>query len=113
MTFAGCGDASSCSEWPLRSRAENQERQADMAFTISRRTCLGGASAAIAAPFVLAQSRAIAAADLKFALPWIPHGGYAFLFAAKKLGLWSNGGLNLQIDRGYGSGETCKRVALG
>jgi ABC-type nitrate/sulfonate/bicarbonate transport system substrate-binding protein len=46
-------------------------------------------------------------------LPWIPHGGYAFLFAAKKLGFWSNRGLDVQVDRGFGSGETCKRVALG
>ena len=84
-----------------------------MTRKISRRTWLGGACAAITAPYVLSHRRAFAATDLKFALPWIPHGGYAFLFAAKKLGLWSNKGLNVQIDRGYGSGETCKRVALG
>ena len=85
-----------------------------MAPKISRRTWLGGVSAAIATPYVLKHGRVLAATtDLKFALPWIPHGGYAFLFAAKKLGLWSNSGLNIQIDRGYGSGETCKRVALG
>ena len=47
------------------------------------------------------------------ALPWIPHGGYAFLFAAKQLGYWSDRGLDVQVDRGFGSGDTCKRVALG
>jgi NitT/TauT family transport system substrate-binding protein len=62
---------------------------------------------------VLTARRASAATDLKLALPWIPHGGYAFLFAAKKLGFWNKVGLNVQVDRGYGSGETCKRVALG
>jgi len=84
-----------------------------MTCKISRRTWLTGATAAIAAPYVSTFDRAIAATDLKFALPWIPHGGYAFLFAAKNLGVWSNRGLNVQVDRGYGSGETCKRVALG
>jgi NitT/TauT family transport system substrate-binding protein len=84
-----------------------------MTVKMSRRAMLGGASAAIAAPYVLTCGRALAATDVKFALPWIPHGGYAFLFAAKKLGLWSKGALNVQVDRGYGSGETCKRVALG
>jgi NitT/TauT family transport system substrate-binding protein len=84
-----------------------------MTRKISRRTWLTGATAAIAAPYVSTFDRAIAATDLKFALPWIPHGGYAFLFAAKNLAIWSNRGLNVQVDRGYGSGETCKRVALG
>jgi NitT/TauT family transport system substrate-binding protein len=90
-----------------------QEGKDVMTRKISRRTWLTGATAAIAAPYVSTFDRAIAATDLKFALPWIPHGGYAFLFAAKNLGVWSNKGLNVQVDRGYGSGETCKRVALG
>lgn len=84
-----------------------------MTRKISRRLVLGGGSAAVAAPYVFISKPARSATDLKFALPWIPHGGYAFLFAAKKLGLWSQKGLNPQVDRGYGSGETCKRVALG
>lgn len=68
----------------------------------------------VAGPLVL-KSRQGAAAEtkLKFCLPWIPHGGYAFLFAANKLSYWQSRGLDVQIDRGYGSGETCKRVALG
>jgi NitT/TauT family transport system substrate-binding protein len=84
-----------------------------MTLQISRRNALHQIGAGVSAPFLLPSGRAMAATDLKLALPWIPHGGYAFLFAAKKLGLWSRAGLNVQIDRGYGSGETCKRVALG
>ena len=81
---------------------------------ISRRRFAGLAASALAAPFVLKAGRASAAdATLKMSLPWIPHGGYAFLFAANKLGYWSKRGLQVQIDRGFGSGETCKRVALG
>jgi NitT/TauT family transport system substrate-binding protein len=81
---------------------------------ISRRKMLAAASAAIVAPYVLGARRSFAAGtDLKLSLPWIPHGGYAFLFAAKELGYWNSLGLNVQVDRGFGSGETCKRVALG
>src|SRR5215210_5645751 len=84
-----------------------------MTRNVSRRNALRLVGAGAAAPFVLTARRASAATDLKLALPWIPHGGYAFLFAAKKLGFWNKVRLNVQVDRGYGSGETCKRVALG
>jgi NitT/TauT family transport system substrate-binding protein len=93
--------------------AETRKGKDVMTRKISRRIWLVGATAAISAPYVSTNDRALAATDLKFALPWIPHGGYAFLFAAKNLGIWGNRGLNVQVDRGYGSGETCKRVALG
>jgi NitT/TauT family transport system substrate-binding protein len=82
-----------------------------MSPTISRRAFNAGL-AATAAPALFRSGRALAApAKSSIALPWIPHGGYAFLFAAKKLGYWTD--LDVQIDRGFGSGETCKRVALG
>jgi NitT/TauT family transport system substrate-binding protein len=93
--------------------AETRKGKGVMIRKVSRRTWLAGATAAIAAPYMATGDRALAATDVKFALPWIPHGGYAFLFAAKNLGIWGNRGLNVQVDRGYGSGETCKRVALG
>jgi NitT/TauT family transport system substrate-binding protein len=85
-----------------------------MIGSISRRRVLTGTSAIIAAPLVL-RADPLRAADtqVKMCLPWIPHGGYAFLFAANQLGYWKRRGLDVQIDRGYGSGETCKRVALG
>src|ERR1700722_11748609 len=87
---------------------------APMNQQISRRKMLAATSAASVAPYVLGARRSFAAGtDLKLSLPWIPHGGYAFLFAAKKLGYWSGRGLDVQVDRGFGSGETCKRVALG
>src|ERR1700730_8948793 len=57
----------------------------------SRRTFAAGlGAAAITAPALLRSSRALAApAKVSFCLPWIPHGGYAFLFAASKLGFWA------------------------
>jgi len=85
-----------------------------MFSSISRRRFVTAASAMAAAPLVLKSGQSAAAeTKLKFCLPWIPHGGYAFLFAANKLAYWQSRGLDVQIDRGYGSGETCKRVALG
>jgi NitT/TauT family transport system substrate-binding protein len=50
---------------------------------------------------------------VRFTLPWIPHGGYTHIFAAKKLGLWEKRGLDVTIDRGFGSGEVCKTLGLG
>jgi len=80
---------------------------------ISRRKFVGGTGAVLATPFVLKSGALAADTKLKFSLPWIPHGGYAFLFAANKLGYWGKRGLDVQVDRGFGSSETCKRVALG
>jgi NitT/TauT family transport system substrate-binding protein len=85
-----------------------------MIHSISRRKFVTGTGGMIAAPLALRSDLVTAAeTQLKFCLPWIPHGGYAFLFAASRLGHWKSHGLEVQVDRGYGSGETCKRVALG
>src|SRR5947207_16029655 len=81
----------------------------------SRRTFAAGlGAAAITAPAFLRSSRVLAApAKVSFCLPWIPHGGYAFLFAARKLGFWGNRALEVQVDRGFAWGEPCKPVGLG
>jgi NitT/TauT family transport system substrate-binding protein len=85
-----------------------------MNLRISRRKMLAATGSTLVAPYGFGIRRSAAAgANLKLSLPWIPHGGYAFLFAAKELGYWNSRGLNVQVDRGFGSGETCKRVALG
>src|SRR3989441_10233750 len=81
-------------------------------MTISRRVFLSGSAAAIAAGGARA-ARAQGATKLKFTLPWIPHGGYTHVFVAKKLGYWEQRGLEVTIDRGFGSGEVCKTLGLG
>jgi ABC-type nitrate/sulfonate/bicarbonate transport system substrate-binding protein len=53
-----------------------------MSMHPSRRRFIAAAGATIAAP-LLAAPRARAATKVPFCLPWIPHGGYAFAFAAK------------------------------
>lgn len=88
---------------------------------ISRRTFLKGAGMGMASislgsllDKVYAQRPA--AKDLrkvKFALAWLPQGGYAMMIAAKALGLWEKRGLDVTVDRGFGSGRTAQSVGLG
>jgi NitT/TauT family transport system substrate-binding protein len=40
-------------------------------------------------------------------------GCYAFAFVAEHNGYWRNRGLDVHVERGFGSGDTCKQVALG
>ena len=81
---------------------------------MTRRSFLTG-SAAAAATLAVAHPavRAQTPTKVKFTLPWIPHGGYTHVFVAKKLGYWEKRGLDVTIDRGFGSGEVCKTLGLG
>jgi NitT/TauT family transport system substrate-binding protein len=63
---------------------------------------------AISAPFV-----ARAATPIKFTLPWLPLGPYSFTFVAKAMGFWEKRGLDVTIDRGFGSGRVCVPVDQG
>lgn len=47
---------------------------------------------------------------VKFQLAWIPSGQHAYVFLARKF--WAEKGLEVQVDRGFGSGETAKGVGL-
>ena len=78
---------------------------------MTRRNFLAGSAAATLA--VGRPARAQAPTKVKFTLPWIPHGGYTHVFVAKKLGYWEQRGLDVTIDRGFGSGEVCKTLGLG
>ena len=81
---------------------------------ISRRSFVTGATATAAALAAgIPAARAQAPNKVKFTLPWIPHGGYTHVFVAKKLGYWEKRGLDVSIDRGFGSGEVCKTLGLG
>src|SRR5881296_65161 len=81
---------------------------------MTRRSFLAGAGAAAVAVAGGARvTMAEAPTKLKFTLPWIPHGGYTHVFVAKKLGFWEKRGLDVAIDRGFGSGEVCKTLGLG
>jgi len=54
-----------------------------------------------------------AATPIKLTLPWLPLGTYSFTFVAKKLGYWEKRGLDVTIDRGFGSTKVCVPVDQG
>src|SRR4029077_9833118 len=51
--------------------------------------------------------------NVKFALDWAYQGNHAFWSMAIDQGGFKKGGLNVTMDRGYGSGDTVVKVASG
>ncbi len=94
---------------------ERIREEAAMGMTRRKFLAAAGATAAglgssLARP---GKVRAQGTTKVKFTLPWIPHGGYTHIFVAKKLGFWEKRGLDVSVDRGFGSGEVCKTLGLG
>jgi NitT/TauT family transport system substrate-binding protein len=56
---------------------------------------------------------AVAADNVNFALDWVVSGVHAGYFVAKDKGYYSAAGLDVTIGRGFGSGDTIKRVGSG
>src|SRR5262249_60864046 len=80
---------------------------------IGRRAVLKGAAAAAGAagaPAFIRHAGASTPRKVTYQLAWIPSGQHAYVFAAKKF--WLEKGLDVQVDRGFGSGETAKGVGL-
>ena len=50
---------------------------------------------------------------VSFALDWVVNGTHAGYFVARDKGFYSEAGLDVTISRGFGSGDTVKRVASG
>jgi NitT/TauT family transport system substrate-binding protein len=50
---------------------------------------------------------------LTFSLNWVPYGLHYGVFAAEAQGYFKEAGLDVDIQRGYGSGDTVKRTATG
>src|SRR5579864_4076414 len=70
---------------------------------------LGGAgSLSIALPRI-----GWAATPIKITLPWLPLGTFSYAFIAKAMGFWEKRGLDVTIDRGFGSGKVCVPVDQG
>lgn len=51
--------------------------------------------------------------DLKFASDWVFHGGYAPFFVALEKGLYTERGLKVSVERGYGAADGIKRLLGG
>src|SRR5215471_7937916 len=71
-------------------------------------TAVASAGFAIGAPAILR-----AATPVKMTLPWLPLGTFSYAFVANKMGLWEKRGLEVTIDRGFGSGRVCVPVDQG
>ncbi|MGD9712926.1 MAG: ABC transporter substrate-binding protein [Thermomicrobiales bacterium] len=56
---------------------------------------------------------AVAQDKVIFSLNWIPAGNHYGVFAAKEQGFYKEANLDVDIQRGYGSGDTVKRIATG
>ena len=54
-----------------------------------------------------------AATPVKMTLPWLPLGTFSYAFVAKKMGFFDKRGLDVTIDRGFGSGKVCVPVDQG
>lgn len=60
-----------------------------------------------------ATGNAVAQDKVLFSLQWIPNGNHFGVFAAKEQGFYREASLDVDIQRGFGSGDTAKRVATG
>src|SRR5690242_15005415 len=74
---------------------------------------LAGAAGASGAMGIYAPSIARAATQVKLTLPWLPLGTFSYAFIAKAMGFWEKRGLDVTIDRGFGSGKVCVPVDQG
>src|SRR5438067_11408947 len=54
-----------------------------------------------------------AATPVRMTLPWLPLGTFSYAFVANKMGFWEKRGLEVTIDRGFGSGRVCVAVGQG
>src|SRR3954470_22468143 len=73
-------------------------------------------SGALASAGVLASAPAVAQANktpIKLTLPWLPLGTFSYAFVTKKMGFFEKRGLDVTIDRGFGSGKVCVPVDQG
>ena len=70
-------------------------------------------TAAMAFAIAFATSPASAADKIIFSLNWVPYGLHYGIFAAEAQGYFKDAGLDVDIQRGYGSGDTVRRTATG
>jgi NitT/TauT family transport system substrate-binding protein len=82
---------------------------------LHRRSLLrfAGTAAASAGLGITAPAIVRGATAVKLTLPWLPLGTYSYTFVAKKMGFWEKRGLDVSIDRGFGSGRVCVPVDQG
>lgn len=61
----------------------------------------------------LAATPALSADKVAFQANWLIQGENAYMFAGREKGFYTEEGIELSISRGFGSGDTVKKIALG
>ena len=86
----------------------NLHRRSFLKLAGTAGTAAASAGLGIATPTIIS-----AATPVKMTLPWLPLGTFSYAFVAKKMGFWDKRGLDVSIDRGFGSGRVCVPVDQG
>ena len=95
-----------------QSRTMTGKEETDM--DLKRRAFVGGLGALSAATAMgVAPKMTSAATPVKLTLPWLPLGTFSYVFVAKRLGYFEKRGLDVAIDRGFGSTRVCVPVDQG
>ncbi|PZW50507.1 NitT/TauT family transport system substrate-binding protein [Humitalea rosea] len=78
-----------------------------------RRSILAAALCLAALLPARSEAQTPAPAPVRFSWDWAPQGYHAIWALAEERGLFRDAGLRVQMDRGYGSGDTISKVATG
>ena len=89
---------------------KKQSQDVTRRTVITGGTSLGVMLAAGVAPAFIREAGASTLRKVNFMLPWLFVGGHTFEFAAQAEG-WKKRGLDVSIQRGYGSGAAIKAVS--
>lgn len=79
----------------------------------SRRTALAAIGGALATPALWRYTNAQGLQRLRFTLPWLPEGSYAYAFVAKAAGYWKSRGFDVDISRGHGALAAAQDISQG
>ena len=79
---------------------------------ISRRTLLGRA-AALATASLLPMPAIAETRQVKFTLPWLAQGSFAFVYMAQAKGYMQKRGIEMSIARGFGSFASAQSISAG
>ncbi len=72
-----------------------------------------GTAVVVAAGVALGTTSASALEKVHLQTDWIPSGEHAMYFAGWQKGFWEDEGIDINVTRGYGSGDTVTKVAAG
>jgi NitT/TauT family transport system substrate-binding protein len=83
--------------------------------TAMKRVALAGVGAAslMNAASLFPKPAIAASVPVKFTLPWLPTGGFAFVFAGTQQDYWKKLGMDVTVSRGYGSVAATQAIASG